>query len=116
MASREFLEDGTEGPFHPYRSFATRAIRADVESPHGQEDEFRLVASSDFARLRYQRAAYPFVGPSVGMPTAAEGAEAEAAPPGAGGGPRARGGALGRLGPSRPKRRWSAPARRASRK
>src|SRR5438445_4884426 len=56
MASREFLEDGTEGPFHPYRSFATRAIRADVESPRGQEDEFRLVASSDFARLRYQRA------------------------------------------------------------
>src|SRR2546426_9767601 len=40
MASREFVEDGTGGPFHPYRSFATRAIRADVESPHGQEDEF----------------------------------------------------------------------------
>src|SRR5256712_13111048 len=116
MASREFLEDGTEGPFHPYRSFATRAIRADVESPHGQEDEFRLVASSDFARLRYQRAAYPFVGPSVGMPTAAEGAGAEAAPPVGGGAPRSGDVACERSGQSRPRRRWSAPARRASRK
>src|SRR5437870_773373 len=78
MASREFLEDGTEGPFHPYRSFATRAIRADVESPHGQEVEFRLVASSDFARLRYQRAAYLCVEPSVEMPTEAVAEEAEA--------------------------------------
>src|SRR5437879_12859271 len=105
MASREFLEDGTEGPFHPYRSFATRAIRADVESPHGQEDESRLVASSDFARLRYQRAAYPFVGPSVGMPTAAEGAEAEAAPAVAEVGPRSGDVAGGGAGQSKPRRR-----------
>src|SRR5207245_7659559 len=87
--------------------FATRAIRADVESPHGQEDEFRLVASSDFARLRYQRAAYPFVGPSVGMPTAAEGAEAEAAPPVAEVAPRSGDVACERSGQSRPRRRGS---------
>src|SRR2546427_13211966 len=105
MASREFLEDGTEGPFHPYRPFAARAIRADVGSPHGQEDEFRLVASSDFARLRYQRAAYPFVGPSVGMPPAAEGAEAEAAPPVAEVAPRSGDVACERSGQSRPRRR-----------
>src|SRR3989442_10183784 len=102
MASREFLEDGTEGPFHPYRSFATPAIRADVESPHGQEDEFRLVASSDFARLRYQKAAYPFVGPSVGMPKVAEGAEAEAAPPLAALAPRSPGPAPPRPAPTTP--------------
>src|SRR5207244_7744180 len=26
--------NGTEGPFHPHRAFATRPVRADVESPH----------------------------------------------------------------------------------
>src|SRR2546422_10397874 len=101
MASREFLEDGTEGPFHPYRSFATRAIRADVESPHGQEDEFRLVASSDFARF-----ALPESGISVCR------AFRRDAYGGGGGGSGGSGGGGG--GSGRPRRLPKATARRAN--
>src|SRR2546428_2066960 len=42
MASGRLVEDGTEGPFHPHRAFATHAVRPDIESPHRQKDEFGL--------------------------------------------------------------------------
>src|SRR2546428_4970431 len=40
MASGRLVEDGTEGPFHPHRAFASRPVRPDIESPHRQKDEF----------------------------------------------------------------------------